>query len=77
MGNALQEQGKMEEAIEAYSKAYPSSLIMKLPERLTCINRRIICNWDSIAKDVNLIPELGTSEKRCSTICSLVFRGCT
>ena len=31
MGNALQEQGKLEEAIEAYNKAYPSSLIMLRP----------------------------------------------
>ena len=31
MGIALQEQGKLEEAIEAYNKAYPSSLITLTP----------------------------------------------
>ena len=31
MGIALQEQGKLEEAIEAYNKAYPSSLITQRP----------------------------------------------
>ena len=31
MGNALQEQGKLEEAVEAYKKLSPSSLIMLKP----------------------------------------------
>ena len=63
MGIVLQDQGKPEEAIKAYSKAlsikpdYEAARTQKLNQQA------LICNWDSIAKDVNLIPELGTSEK--------------
>ena len=63
MGIALKEQGKLEEAIEAYNKAlaikpdYEAARTEKLHQQAH------ICNWESIAKDVNLIPELGTSEK--------------
>ncbi|MDC0096116.1 tetratricopeptide repeat protein [Amylibacter sp.] len=63
MGIALQDQGKPGEAIAAYNKAlifkpdYEAARTQKLHQQA------LICNWDSIAKDVNLIPELGTSEK--------------
>jgi len=63
MGNALKEQGKLEEAIEAYNRAlsikpdYEAARVQKL------LQQARICNWESIAKDVNLIPELGTSEE--------------
>jgi predicted O-linked N-acetylglucosamine transferase (SPINDLY family) len=66
MGIALQEQNKLEEAIEAYNKAlsfkpdYVDARTQKLHQQAH------ICNWDSIAEDVNLIPELGTLEKHVS-----------
>ena len=66
MGIALSDQGKLEEVIEAYNKAlsikpdYENARTQKLHQQAH------ICNWDSIAEDVNLIPELGTSEKHVS-----------
>jgi tetratricopeptide (TPR) repeat protein len=75
MGNAPK-QGKLEEAIEAYNKALAIKPDYEAPERKSCINCAI-CNWDSIAKDVNLIPELGISEKHVSPFASFVFRGCS
>jgi protein O-GlcNAc transferase len=66
MGINLKEQGKLDEAIEAYKKAlsikpeYEAARTQKLHQQAH------ICDWDSIAKDVSLIPELGTSEKHIS-----------
>ena len=66
MGNALQDQSKLKEAIEAFKKAlvikpdYENARTQKLHQQAH------ICNWDSIAEDVNLIPELGTLEKHVS-----------
>jgi predicted O-linked N-acetylglucosamine transferase (SPINDLY family) len=63
MGIALNDQGKLEEAIEAYKKAlgikpdYEDARTKKLHQQAR------ICDWDSIAEGVHLIPELGTSEK--------------
>jgi len=63
MGNALKDQGKLEEAIEAYNKAlaikpdYETARTQKLHQQAS------ICDWDSIAEDIHLIPELGMSEK--------------
>ncbi|MBT5798693.1 MAG: tetratricopeptide repeat protein, partial [Alphaproteobacteria bacterium] len=63
MGNALKYQGKLEEAIEAYNKAlaikpdYETARTQKLHQQAS------ICDWDSIAEDIHLIPELGMSEK--------------
>jgi predicted O-linked N-acetylglucosamine transferase (SPINDLY family) len=63
MATALQEQGKLEEAIEACNKA----LVIK-PDHEAARTHKLhqqahICNWESIAEDVHLIPGLGTSEK--------------
>jgi predicted O-linked N-acetylglucosamine transferase (SPINDLY family) len=66
MGIALQQQNKLEEAIEAYTKAlaikpdHEAARVGKLHQSAR------ICNWDTIAKDVNLIPELGISERHVS-----------
>jgi protein O-GlcNAc transferase len=66
MGNALKAQGKLEEAIEAYSKSltikpgYANSRTQKLYQQA------LTCDWDSIAEDFNLIPELGTTENYVS-----------
>jgi len=63
MGNALKDQGKLEEAIEAYNKA----LIIK-PDDETARAQKLyqqahICDWDSIAKDIERFPRLGTIKK--------------
>ena len=63
MGIALQDQGKLEEAIEAYNKALAIKPDYEAARTANLYQQALICNWDSIAKDVNLIPELGTSEK--------------
>ena len=62
MGNALIEQGKLDEAIEAYNKA----LTIKpdyAETRATILHQQSqICDWDSIAKNIQLLPGLGTIE---------------
>ena len=63
MGIALQEQGKLEEAIEAYNKALAIKPDYEAARTEKLHQQALICDWDSIAKDVNLIPELGTSKK--------------
>ena len=63
MANALKEQGNLEEAIEAYSKGlaikpdYESLRAQKL------FWQAHICDWNSIAEDLKLIPKLGTTRK--------------
>ncbi|MDB9754655.1 tetratricopeptide repeat protein, partial [Amylibacter sp.] len=66
MGNALKDQGKQEEAIKAYNKALAIKPDYENARTLKLHQQAHICNWDSIAEDVNLIPELGTSEKHVS-----------
>ena len=63
MGIALQEQGKLEEAIEAYNKALAIKPDYEVARTENLHQQALICDWDSIAKDANLIPELGTSKK--------------
>ncbi|MDA8760805.1 tetratricopeptide repeat protein, partial [Amylibacter sp.] len=63
MGTALQEQNKLEEAIEAYNKALAINPNHSDARTQKLHQQALICNWDSITEDVNLIPELGTSEK--------------
>ena len=63
MANALKDQGNLEEAIEAYSKGlaikpdYESLRAQKL------FWQAHICDWNSIAEDLKLIPKLGTTTK--------------
>jgi tetratricopeptide (TPR) repeat protein len=45
MGNALKDQGKLEEAIEAYNKALPSSLIMLKPITTWAMLSKIKVSW--------------------------------
>ncbi|MDA9788208.1 tetratricopeptide repeat protein [Amylibacter sp.] len=66
MGIALKEQNNVEEAIEAYSKALAIKPDHEAARTLKLLQKARICNWDSIAKDINLIPALGTSEKHVS-----------
>ncbi|MDB2600353.1 tetratricopeptide repeat protein [Amylibacter sp.] len=66
MGTAFQEQNKLEEAIEAYSQALAIKPDYESVRAINLHQHAHICNWDSIAKDVNLIPELGTSEMHVS-----------
>ena len=63
MGTALQEQGKLEEAIEACNKALAIKPDHEAARTHKLHQQAHICNWDSIAEDVHLIPGLGTSEK--------------
>ena len=63
IGIVLQDQGKPEEAIKAYTKALVIKPDYEAARTQKLYQQALICNWDSIAKDVNLIPELGTSEK--------------
>jgi protein O-GlcNAc transferase len=66
MGNALKDQEKLEEAIEAYKKALSIKPDHEAARVANLYQSARICNWDSIAKDLNLIPELGISEKHVS-----------
>ena len=66
MGNVLRDQGKLEEAIEAYNKALAIKSDYEAARAVNLHQQALICNWDSIAKDVNLIPGLGTSKKHVS-----------
>jgi protein O-GlcNAc transferase len=63
MGNAFQEQNKLEEAIDLYNKALAIKPDYEAARTENLYQQARICNWESIAKDVNLIPRLGTSEK--------------
>ena len=66
MGTVLQEQSKPEEAIENYNKALAIKPDFENARTQKLYQQAHICNWDSIAEDVDLIPELGTSEKYVS-----------
>ncbi|MDB4018028.1 tetratricopeptide repeat protein, partial [Amylibacter sp.] len=63
MGKAFQEQSKSEEAIEAYNKALSIKPDYEAARTENLHQQALICDWDSIEENVNLIPELGTSEK--------------
>ena len=62
MGNAFKEQNKLEEAIEAYSKALGINPNHEAARTQKLHQQAHICNWNGIAKDINLVPELGISE---------------
>ena len=63
MANALRDQGNLVKAIEAYGKAlairpdYESLVAQKLYWQAH------ICDWNSIAKDLKRVPELGITKK--------------
>jgi len=63
MGIAFKDQSKLEKAIEAFSKALAIKPDYEAARTAKLHQQALICNWESIAKDVNLIPKLGTSEK--------------
>ena len=63
MGIVLQDQKKQEESIKAYSKALAIKPDYEAARTAKLHQQALICNWESIEKDVNLIPKLGTSEK--------------
>ncbi|MDA8699889.1 tetratricopeptide repeat protein [Amylibacter sp.] len=66
MGNAFKDQGKLEEAIGASKKAIAIKPDHEAARTGNLYQKALICDWDSIAKDANLIPELGTSKKHVS-----------
>jgi len=63
IGIALSKQGKLEDAIEAYSKALDINSNHEAARTQKLYQQAHICNWAGIAKDCNLIPKLGISEK--------------
>jgi predicted O-linked N-acetylglucosamine transferase (SPINDLY family) len=63
MGDVFENQGKLEEAIEAYNKALVIKPDHEAARTGKIHQQKLICNWESIAEDVHLIPGLGTSEK--------------
>jgi len=66
MGTALIDQGKLEEAIEAYKKALKIKPYHVEARTQKLHQQAHICDWDSIAEDIHLIPELGILEKHVS-----------
>ena len=66
MGNAFKDQGNLEEAIGAYNKAIAIKPDHEAARTGNLYQQALICDWGSIAKDANLIPELGTSKKHVS-----------
>ena len=73
MGIVLQDQGKLEEAIEAYKKVLKIKPDHEAARVGNLYQSARICNWDIIAKNVNLIPELGTSENHVAPFALLSF----
>jgi len=73
MGNALKEKGELQKAIEAYNKTlaiepdYESVRVQKLYQQAN------ICDWDNLAKDLNLITKLGTTKKHVSPFAMLTL----
>ena len=77
MGATLNDHGKLEEAIEALNKAIAIKPDYEASRASKLYLQALICDWDNIAEDVNLIPRLGTSEEDISPFCPFVFRGCS
>ena len=71
MGLALQEQGKLEEAITAYNKAlaikpdFEQARVSKLHQQAH------FCDWGSIAKDIEILPQLGITKEHVSQFAML------
>ena len=62
MGVALQEQGKLEEAIKAYRKALAIKPDYDVARAQKLHVQAHICDWDSMAKEIGLLPRLGVSK---------------
>ena len=63
IGNALQKQSKPKEVIEAYRNALVIMPDFEVARTQKLYQQALICNWDDMAEDTNLIPQLGTNEK--------------
>ena len=66
MGDALKEQGKLEEAIEAYNKALAIKPDYEGARVKSLHYQAHICDWSSIAKDIERLPRLGTTKEYVS-----------
>ena len=66
LGNALKEQGKLEEAIEAYNKALAIKPDYEGARVKSLHYQAHICDWSSIAKDIERLPRLGTTKEYVS-----------
>ena len=73
MGNALKEQGKLEEAIEAYNKALAIKPDYEGARVKSSTQQAHICDWSSIAKDIERLPRLGTTKEYVSPFDLAVF----
>ena len=73
MGNAFAELGKLEETIEAYNKALSLKPDYESARAAKLLHLAQICDWDNIAEDIALIPELGTSERHISPFALLTL----
>ena len=63
MGIVFQQQGKLEEAIEAYKKALSLKPDFETARMNMLSQQTHICDWDSIEKARNFIPDPGTSDR--------------
>jgi protein O-GlcNAc transferase len=66
IGIALKSLGKLEEAIKAYNKALAIKPDYESARVGNIFQKAHICNWDNIAKDIKLVPNLGTSKQHVS-----------
>ena len=62
-GNALIDQGKQDEAIEAYNNALLLKPNLENARAAKLFREAHLCNWESIAKDIERLPRLGTIEE--------------
>ena len=66
MGAVFQDQSKPKKAIAAYIKVLFIKPDDEMARTQKLHQQGLICDWDSIAEDIDLIPELGTSEEDVS-----------
>ena len=61
IGSTLREQGKLEEAIEAYNNALAINPYYEVVRAQKLFLQATICDWDSMADGIKLLPGLGTT----------------
>ena len=72
-GNALKEQGKLDEAIEAYDNALLLKPDLEGARASKLHQEAHICKWESIAKDNERLPKLGTIEQHVAPFAMLAL----
>ena len=71
MGNALKEQDRLQEAIETYNKALAIKPDNEEFRAAMLHQKAHICDWDSFAKDIEMLPQLGTTKEHVSPFAML------